>query len=467
MLKLKYISLIILGLIVAIPTFAQSNDHSLANGQIKITSITAQRAGNEVVLAMQLMMDDLTLKTNRFMAFTPVIEGKDGEVVEFTPFLLSGRRQHMVFEREGIREYNGAIEMRRNNNTIQQLDYLQSVTYQSWMSGGNIRIIEDLCGCGKSLAQDITPLCRFDYQPEILIAFVEPEVEAVKTRKEEGQAYLDFPVNRTEIYPAYRRNPEELRKIIATVDLVKNDPFTTITDISIHGYASPEGSYSNNVRLAAGRAEALKEYVRLLYNFPDSIFHVTSTPEDWEGLRQFVANSQLAEKEELLAIIDSDLAPDPKDAALKRKFPKLYTWMLEEWYPALRHSDYVVQYVVRSFNLEEARQVLITRPQLLSLQEIFMVALSYPTDAAEYTQAFEIAAHLYPNDETANLNAGILALKRDSFISAEKYLDKAGDSAQAVHARGVLALKQQQYKIAEPLLQQAVEEGVPEAKANW
>ena len=78
MIKLKYISLIILCLIVAISTFAQSIDRSLANGQIKITSVTAQHTGKEVVLAIQVMMDDLTLKTNRFMAFTPVIAGQNG-----------------------------------------------------------------------------------------------------------------------------------------------------------------------------------------------------------------------------------------------------------------------------------------------------------------------------------------------------------------------------------------------------
>ena len=36
----------------------------------------------------------------------------------------------------------------------------------------------------------------------------------MKERVKEGSAFLDFPVNRTEIYPEYRDNPSELRKIL-------------------------------------------------------------------------------------------------------------------------------------------------------------------------------------------------------------------------------------------------------------
>ena len=72
-------------------------------------------------------------------------------------------------------------------------------------------------------------------------------------------------MNRTEIHPDYRRNPEELKKILSTIDAVKNDADSKIISISIKGYASPEGSYSNNIRLAKGRTETLKEYVRKQY----------------------------------------------------------------------------------------------------------------------------------------------------------------------------------------------------------
>ena len=58
-----------------------------------------------------------------------------------------------------------------------------------------------------------------------------------------------------------------MAKIRQTIDVVRNDADTRITALSIKGYASPEGSYSNNVRLAKGRTETLKNYVQSLYAF--------------------------------------------------------------------------------------------------------------------------------------------------------------------------------------------------------
>ena len=447
---------------------AQSAPQTLAQGDIAVQSFSMERVGDQVVVAMQLQLAALHVKADRFIAYTPVITGVNGEQMQLQSLVITGRRQHVVFQREGNREYPTAMEVRRHNGQPQQVDYLQSVPYESWMSGGNLQLIEDLCGCGKQLAAEVTAFPIFDYHPEegIVIALVVPQVQAAKVRQEEGSAYLDFPVNQTVIYPDYRRNPAELLKIITTIDLIKNDPFVTITDISIHGYASPEGSYANNVRLAQGRAAALKEYVRRQYDFPDSVFHVASTPEDWEGLRRMVAQSDLPEKAQLLAIIDGPLQPDAKDAELKRKYPATYKFMLAEWYPALRHSDYVVQYVVRPFNVDEAVELFYTRPQLLSLQELFMVAQTYPVDSPRYQEVFETAVRLYPTDPTANLNVAIAALNRKDWATAQRFLPQAGDTPAALHARGVLLLWQGDLDGAEPLLRQAQAGGIEEASTN-
>ena len=88
---------------------------------------------------------------------------------------------------------------------------------------------------------------------------------------------------------------------------MKDNADTKIVGISLHGYASPEGSYANNTRLAEGRAEALKKYVMNEYGLSAEIFNVASTPEDWEGLRAYVEKSDVADKDEILAIIDADI----------------------------------------------------------------------------------------------------------------------------------------------------------------
>jgi outer membrane protein OmpA-like peptidoglycan-associated protein len=87
----------------------------------------------------------------------------------------------------------------------------------------------------------------------------------------EGQAYVDFRVNRTELDEHYRNNTAELKKILATIDVVKNDPDCSIVNVHIKGHASPEGSYANNVRLAEGRTATLKQYVQQQEHFAEFV----------------------------------------------------------------------------------------------------------------------------------------------------------------------------------------------------
>ena len=105
-----------------------------------------------------------------------------------------------------------------------------------------------------------------------------------ESARRSGRAYLDFPLNETTIYPEYRNNPAELAKIKRSIDLIKNDTNVVISHIDIHGYASPEGPYSNNERLARERTRTLKDYVCSQYSFNDTLFTTHYTPEDWTDL---------------------------------------------------------------------------------------------------------------------------------------------------------------------------------------
>lgn len=235
-------------------------------------------------------------------------------------------------------------------------------------------------------------------------------------------------MNKTNIYPDYRNNPLELWKIRATIDSVRTDPYATITEVSIKGYASPEGSYSNNARLAQGRAATLSEYVRNLYHFDGVRFTVMSEPEDWQGLEERIAVSVLPDKEELLAIIRNPRLADPdeREQVLKRlNKGEPYRYLLQNIYPALRHSDYVVKYTIRNFTVEEAKVLLYTDPRQLSLDEMYRVAKTYETGSKEFNAVFEISVRLYSDDPVSNLNAANTALLRKDPVAAAGYLQKA------------------------------------------
>ena len=289
--------------------------------------------------------------------------------------------------------------------------------------------------------------------------------EVVKTRELHGSAYIDFPVNRTEIYPDYRRNPQELARIRATLDTVRNDADTHITSIEVKGYASPEGPYAGNERLAQGRTETLAHYVQNLYTFPAGTMKTAWEAEDWAGLINYVRSSSIADKDAILAVITDDtLAPDAREWRLKSRYPEQYRFLLAEVYPGLRHSDYTVHYTVRSYTeVSEIIEVMRTAPHKLSIHELFMVARTMEPGSPEYNEVFELAVRMYPDSPVANLNAAVNALRRDDLTRAAAYLDRAGDSPEATYARGILAVKSGDHDKGAGLLRQAAGKGIKEA----
>ena len=297
---------------------------------------------------------------------------------------------------------------------------------------------EDLCGCGNLMDQDTTLMANIQPTPRICRDhYVKPKAEAIKVRAEKGEAYLSFKLNKSDILADFRENATELGKITSTIDLVKNDKDVSITNIDIHGYASPDGPYDNNVRLANNRAAALRNYVCNLYTIDNKLFTYHATPEDWEGFKKKVEASNLADKTAILAVANSSLAPDAKDQKIKKLYPASYRYIMSEIYPRLRHSDYTVTYTVRPFDIEEAKVILKTKPQQLSLQEMYLVAQTYEPGSPEFNEVFDIAVRLFPDDETANLNAACTDLQKGDLVTAEKHLAKAGNSKEAERIRKI------------------------------
>lgn len=68
-----------------------------------------------------------------------------------------------------------------------------------------------------------------------------------------------------------------------------------------------------------------------------------------------------------------------------------YRYMLKYIFPSLRVAICKVNYEIKNFNLDEAKEIIKTRPQNLSLNEMFMVANSYPKGSQEFIDVFETA----------------------------------------------------------------------------
>lgn len=427
------------------------------------------KEGKTIVAGMELNLSDLKLKTNQAAIFTPMIV-KGADTLELPSIGVYGHMRWYQFHRSGLKPISGETEKSfKYSERPKSVKYSQAVNYRRWMNGSELMIMRTDYGCcGTKLDEGEMLLAGYRaeiYEPNFV--FIPAVAEKVKTRELSGRAYVDFPVNLTTIYPSYRNNTVELGKIIATIDSVRNDRDITVKSLSIKGFASPEGPYDNNIRLAKGRTEALRVYVQQLYHFDYGFIRTSYEPEDWEGLRNYVESSNIEYKYGILDIIDSHMEPDAKNTKLQKTYPEQYKFLLETVYPALRHSDYCIEYEIRGYSdLKEIAEVMKTHPSKLSLNEMYLLAETYEPGSQAYNDIMETAAVMYPTDQTALLNAASAAMQRGDINAAEKYLLRTGNTPDALYARGILAGLQGEYDDAIDYFEEAAEKGNVNARAE-
>lgn len=435
---------------------------------VSVENFNMNRNGKYLTVTMDIDLSELDVNSNRAVLLTPrLANGTDS--LDLPSIGIYGHRRYYYYIRNGISTISGKTEKSfKASDKPGQLEYDNHTPYEEWMDGATLKFHRSDWGCCQEILAEYEGLLgrhREAFFPELV--FVQPKAEIMKSRSLSGSAYIDFPVDRTVIYPDYRRNTVELGKIQATIDSVRNDRDVTIMSVWLKGFASPESPYKHNTELAIGRTAALKKHIGQLYHFADSIIRTDYEPEDWEGLRRYVEQLNINHRKEILSLIDSDMEPDAKEAKIKRTYPKEYRFMLQHFYPALRHTDYRIDYNIRTFSdVEEIKRIMAEQPQKLSQNEFYLVAGKYEPGTDEFTDVFETAVRMFPNDEVANLNAANAAIRRDDFATARRYLDKAGDSAEAVYARGALAVREKDYDTAHRYLETARDMGLEKAAAT-
>lgn len=458
-----FILAILLGIGNMLKTMAQSTRDIIPG--VSIENFNMSREGKYLTVEMNLNLNKLNVDANRAVLLTPrLVNGMDS--LDLPSVGIYGRRRYYYYVRNGIGSISGENEtVYRVSDKPDNVAYNNLAEYEGWMDGATLKFHRSDWGCCHEILVEYEGILgrhREAFFPKLV--FVQPKAEIMKSRSLSGSAYIDFPVDQTVIYPDYRRNTVELGKIQATIDSVRNDKDVSITSVWLKGFASPESPYKHNTELAIGRTAALKKHIGQLYHFADSIIQTDYEPEDWEGLRRYVEQSNINHREKILTMIDSDMEPDAKETKIKRTYPEEYRFMLQHFYPALRHTDYRINYTIRTFSeVEEIKRIMTEQPQKLSLNEFYLVAQKYEPGTEEFTDVFETAVRIFPNDTIANLNAANAAIRRDDYVRAEQYLEKAGDIPEAVYARAALAIRKEDYETARRYLETARDMGLEQA----
>jgi outer membrane protein OmpA-like peptidoglycan-associated protein len=268
------------------------------------------------------------------------------------------------------------------------------------------------------------PVTKVRYEPTFTPGFIVPAAEPVKVRAESGSAYLEFPVGNSVIQPNFRNNAAELASINQMVTAIKDNPDARITGITLVGNASPEGSYQSNMSLSQRRADALRVYLNRLYGFPADLITARGAGEDWANLATLVEESGMAGSYSLLGVINSAIDYDARDRQMAAANGDAYRAMMRDIYPKLRRTDYQLDFEVAPISIERGKEIMLTNPRLLSLNELFLISDTYRAGSEEFRNVMEIAARAFPDNDIANNNAAAAAIQRRDLTAAASFLGK-------------------------------------------
>lgn len=461
------------------PCLAQQK-HIIYDGKIFVEATELKQKGDSLLLNMELDIPTkyIDLDSRKSLSLVPVLEGSKGRM-SFPPVLINGRNRNKVYKRkQSLKENAGETvpyAVVRKGDAA-SLRYVQQVPYEDWMDDAHLNMVEDLCGCGganlSSAQSQIFPFVELEqievYIPQPKLAYVTPAVEQIKRRAEVKDVFLDFKVGSAVVISSLNRNEDELQKVETMISDIKKDGNVNITGLTFKGYASPEGSVASNLRLSDARARSMKDYLISRISLGDISVRSEGAGEDWTGLEKLLSESSVQDKNKLLDIIQQCGTTDACEAKMRGVAGGVpYRQMLSTIYPRLRRTVCSVDYTVKGFSIEEGKEVIKSHPQQLSMNEMYLVANSYPAGSEQFNEVFETAVRMFPNDDIANLNAANSAIERRDLISAEKYLDRVNTArGEAQNARGILYMLKGDYDNAEVHLRRAEHAGVEAASIN-
>lgn len=239
---------------------------------------------------------------------------------------------------------------------------------------------------------------------------------------------------------------EEMEALKAKVNETKSDDRKELKGIEISSYASPDGGYELNYKLAEKREDNTMSYLNKQLKKDTIATEVTGkfTAQDWDGFKTLVEKSNIQDKELILRVLSMYNDPAQREKEIKN-MSSTFKVLAEEILPQLRYSRITASIDLIGKSDEEIMALVATDPKELSLEEI-LYAGTLTSDKDQQLYIYAKAAEYFPNDYRAFNNAGMVCFEMGNFSDANAWFEKAAkisaNSAQVQMNQGLIALKE-------------------------
>jgi Flp pilus assembly protein TadD len=278
--------------------------------------------------------------------------------------------------------------------------------------------------------------------------------------KQEQEANIQFLIGQANLRKSELQNNSVQEFVRLLKDIVADQEGLRLNNIEVTGFASPDGGYDVNDRLAGNRRAAAQKYVEKQLKATGAEANVDTkyTAEDWDGFQKLVAASNIQDKDVILRVLSMYSDPEEREAQI-RSISSAFRELADGILPQLRRSRLIANYEVVGRSDDEIKDQLSSDAKQLSLEELLYAGALYENNAAKAKEAYTKATQLYPNDARAFNNLASLAYAEGNFDEAKQWLQKAtsinGNLPEANANLGMLALLSGDASKAEGLIAKA------------
>jgi len=289
--------------------------------------------------------------------------------------------------------------------------------------------------------------------------------------KNKQEANIKFLIQQANLRKSELKN-NSVQEFVKMLKKINDDrEGLNLDNVEVSAYASPDGGFSINDKLANQRQKVSEQYVNqeLKKIKMNAYVDAKYTAQDWDGFQELVQASNIQDKDIILRVLSMYKDPQEREQQIKN-ISAAFRELADGILPELRRSRLTINYETIGRSDDQILDQIKADATKLSIEELLYGA-NLKESTSEKEEVYKLATQIYPNDARAYNNIATLEYAKGNYDAAKEYIQKAQSvSANLPEAKanlGMLALKNGDIKTAEQYIASATDaNGLAEVMGN-
>ena len=282
--------------------------------------------------------------------------------------------------------------------------------------------------------------------------------QRINAQKQE--ANIKFLIQQATLRQSELKN-NSVQEFVKLLEQINNDRVgLNLKDVEVSAYASPDGGYDLNEKLAAQRQKNTQQYVEQQLkkaNLTDAAVDAKYTAEDWDGFQELVKASNIQDKDVILRVLSMYKDPQEREQQIKN-ISSAFRELADGILPQLRRSRMIINYETVGRSDDQIKDQLKADATKLSVEEL-LYAAALTDDANAKEDVYKVTTEAYPNDARAYNNIATMEYAKGNLDAAKKYIEQAqkanANLPEAAANLGLIALQKGDIQTAENYIAKA------------